>query len=48
MEATYLLRRMMERYQMDQKDLHLVFIDLENAYDRVSKNFVESPREEKC
>jgi hypothetical protein len=33
MEATYLLRHVMERYRMDKKDLPLVFIDLEKAYD---------------
>jgi hypothetical protein len=35
MEVIYLLRCVMERYTTDQKDLHLVFIDLENASDRV-------------
>ena len=36
MEAIYLLRRVMEQYRMDQQDLHLIFIDLEKAYDRVA------------
>ena len=26
----------MERYRDHQKDLHIVFIDLENSYDRIS------------
>ena len=37
MEAIYLLRRLMERYRDHQEDLHMVFIDLEKSYDRVSR-----------
>lgn len=32
MEAIYLLRGVMERYRMDQQNLHLIFIDLKKAY----------------
>ena len=40
MKAIYLLRRLIERYQMDKKDLHLVFIDLEKACDRVPREIL--------
>ena len=35
MEAVYLLRRVMEQYHINIEDLHLFFIDLEKACERV-------------
>ena len=39
-EAIHLLRRLMEKYRERNKDLHLVFIDLEKAYNSIPRSIV--------
>jgi hypothetical protein len=40
MEAIFLIRQLMERDREQKKDLHIVFIDLEKAYDKVLRNIM--------
>jgi hypothetical protein len=40
MESIFLIRQLMERCREQKKDLHMIFIDLENAYDKVHRNIM--------
>ena len=38
MEAIFLIRQVMERFREQKKDLYMVFIDLEKAYNKIPMN----------
>jgi hypothetical protein len=40
MEAIFLIRQLMERRREQKKDLHMIFIDLEKAYNKVPSNIM--------
>ena len=39
-EPIFTLRILQEKYQERKKDIHMVFVDLENAYDRVARDLI--------
>jgi Reverse transcriptase (RNA-dependent DNA polymerase) len=40
MEAIFLIKQLMERHREQKNDLHMIFIDLEKAYDKLSRNIM--------
>jgi hypothetical protein len=40
METIFLIRQLMKRCREQKKDMHMIFIDLENANDKVTRNIM--------
>jgi hypothetical protein len=40
MEVIFLIRQLKERCREQKKDIHMVFIDLEKTYDKVTRNIM--------
>jgi phosphoheptose isomerase len=40
MDAIFLIRKLMKRHHEQKKDLHMIFIDLEKAYDKILRNIM--------
>jgi hypothetical protein len=38
MEANFLIRQLIEQYREQKKELYMIFIDLERAYIKISRN----------
>jgi hypothetical protein len=40
MKTIFLIRQLIERCMEQKKDLHIIFIDLKKAYDKVPRNIM--------